>query len=171
MDNDENTVETVEETQEVTEEAQETEVGTTEGKPEEEINWQERALKAEKAIEKAKAKAKLQPKPIEGNLSATDILALSKSNIETDDMEEVIKFADYSKLRVADALKSPVLKAILADKAEVRKSAQAVNTGSVRRGSNSISDEKLMENARNGILPDSPSEIQRLTDLRLRAKR
>lgn len=147
------------------------EVEAEEEPVEEEVDWKARALKAEQAIIKAKAKpVKSEPK-VDSKLTTFDMLALQKANIETEeDLDEVTRWADYNKITVADALKSTILKTVLSEKAEQRKSAMAVNTGIGRRASGgTISDERLLADARKGILPDG-DDISRLAVLRLKNK-
>lgn len=174
MDNYENEV--VEETTETPEvEAEET---TDEVAPEaekvEEIDWEARAKKAEAAIIKAKQKPKQEvskPKS-DSKLSTFDLLALQKANIETeDDLNEVVRWADYNKISVAEALKSNILKATLNEKAEERKSAMAVNTGTGRRASGTITDARLIADASKGIMPESAEDIAKLARLRLQNKK
>ena len=114
--------------------------------------------------EKAEAKAKEAPKAQE--LSAVDILAVSKANIEPEDLGDVVDYAKYKGISIAEALRSPVVKATLAEKEELRKSAAAVNTGAVRRTSSKVSDDQLLANARKGIMPDSDEDLARLVKLR-----
>ncbi len=123
-----------------------------------------------KRAEKAEAKAKGSKPVATAGLSAQDLLALSKANIDTDDLDEVLDFASYRKQPIHEVLKSSTLKAILAEKAELRKSASAVNTGPTRRGSAGISDERLLSDADNGILPESDADMKRLAKLRLHRK-
>jgi len=126
-------------------------------------NYKVRAEKAEKKGEK--------PTKIETNgLSTKDILALSKANIEDDDLDEVLDYAAYKKLPIHEALKSSVLKATLAEKAEHRKSAEAVNVGATRRASGVASDDSILANARKGIMPESEDDIARLARLRFKHK-
>lgn len=136
---------------------------------EEAIDWEARAKKAEQAIIKAKAKP-VKP-TTDTKLSTFDMLALQKANIETEeDLDEVTRWADYNKISVAEALKSTILKTVLAEKSEQRMSAQAVNTGAGRRaGGGAISDERLMADARKGVLP-SGDDIGRLAILRMKNK-
>jgi len=82
----------------------------------------------------------------------------------------VLDYAAYKKLPIHEVLKSSVLKATLTEKAELRKSAQAVNTGSTRRAGNAVSDERIIADARKGIMPESDEDIARLTRLRLQKK-
>lgn len=169
---DEQEVETSAEPQEEVEvEAALEEVPEVEEKDEEEeIDWKERALKAEKAIEKAKKKAKEAPVKVTGDLTTSDIIALTKANIDDEDVDEVLKYAKYENISVKEALNTSVLKAILADRKELRTSAQAVNTGTTKRASSQISDERLLADARKGIMPENPDDIARLTLLRLKRK-
>lgn len=121
-------------------------------------------IRAEKAERKAKETA-----PTVGNsLSAADLLALSKADIDPDDLDEVLDYAKYKNVSIADALKSTVVKATLAEKQEYRKSASAVNTGVVRRPGTQASDDKLLTDARNGIMPSSEADMERLIKLRLK---
>ncbi len=173
MDNEE---EVIDETLEVEEEV---EVETVEDEPEEDVdtlkarlakaeelanNYKVRAEKAEKGKPKTAA-----PKQ-DSSLSTKDILALSKAQIEDEDLDEVLDYAAYKKLPIHEALKSSVLKATLAEKAELRKSAQAVNTGATRRAGNTVTDDRIMADARKGLLPDSAEDIARLARMRLQKK-
>lgn len=105
----------------------------------------------------------------DNKLSTFDLLALQKANIETEeDLDEVTRWAGYNNITVAEALKSEVLKTVLANNTEVRRSAMAVNTGTTRRaGNGSISDDRLMADAQKGIMPESSDDIGRLARLRL----
>lgn len=173
MDNYEN--DDVEETIETPEEEVEETVEETEETDEEaeEIDWKARAEKAEATIIKAKAKPKTEFKApkIEGKLSTFDMLALQKANLETEeDLDEVVRWADYNKISVAEALKSSILKATLSEKAQERTSAMAVNTGTGRRSSGTVSDERLMADAHRNIMPDSVEDIAKLARMRVGKK-
>lgn len=150
---------------EVEEEAQEEEY------TEREKQLYERLKKAEKELkDKKETKVVSKEKTTEPKLSTFDMLALQKANIETEeDLEEVTRWADYNKISVAEALKSNILKTVLTEKSEQRKSAMAVNTGTGRRAAGgAVSDERLLSDAEKGILPDSTEDIQRLTMLRMK---
>ena len=173
MDNyDEQAEETVVET----EEEQAPELETTEETTEEEaeIDWKARALKAEQTIIKAKAKPKTETKPEltvnASQLSARDLIALSKANLDDEDIEEVMDYAGYKKLSIADALKSPVIQATIQRNAELKKSAAAVNLGSSKRAGGSVSDERLLADAQKGVYPESPEDIARLAVARFKNK-
>lgn len=129
-------------------------------------NYKIRAEKAEK-----RGKEGVKPEvPRSSDLSTTDIIAISKANIEAEDVSEVLEYAKYKGISVVEALKSPVIKATLSEKEEIRKSAIATNTGSTRRGTSSVSDESLIANAKKGILPDSDADMTRLVRLQRASK-
>ena len=97
--------------------------------------------------------------------------ALNKANVEEEDLSEVIEFAKFKNISVAEALKSSVVKTLLSEKEELRKTANATNIGNVKRGSTQVSDQTLLENASQGIMPESDEDIQRLAKARFEAKR
>jgi hypothetical protein len=139
----------------------------------EDIDWKARAIKAETLIEAKKREAKQQKKveptsetKTEQDLTTKDVLALVRNNVSEDDMDEVIEYAKFKNIPIADAIKTPAVKAILAEKAENRSVAEASNTGTARRGSSKISDEALLSNASKGQLPESDEDLRRLIRLR-----
>lgn len=159
---------TTEETEPKVEEVEDEEVeDTTDWKAEAEKEKEAR-LKAERAIEQAKKKGKNTPAT--NGLSAQDLIALTKANIESDDLDEVLDYASYKKIGIAEALNSSILKATLAEKAEHRKSAQVVNTGSTRRANGAVTDERLLADARTGKMPESEADIAKLVLARLSKK-
>lgn len=98
-------------------------------------------------------------------LSTTDFYAVVKADIPEDDLGEVIEFANLKNISVAEALKHPVVKAILSTNAETRKVAEGTNTSGARRGNAKLSDEALLSNAESGKLPESDDDIVRLIKL------
>lgn len=155
---------------------EEVEVEAAEEETEEEVDWKAKAEKAEELANNYKARAEKAEKKAKSvkaeaptsSLSTVDILALSKANIEPEDIDEVLEWANFKKISVVEALNSSVLKATLAEKSEQRKSAQAVNTGATRRGTSSVSDDRLLADAEKGIMPDSEADIARLARLRFK---
>lgn len=129
-------------------------------------HWREKAEKKSERTETSKVAPKKSL-----DLSPVDIIAISKANIEAEDIEDVLEYARFKGIPVTEALKSSVVKATLSEKAELRKSAEATNTGSTRRGTSQLSDAQLLENARKGILPDSDADLDRLTSLQVNRKR
>jgi len=118
--------------------------------------------------EKAEKKAKTGKPESSTTLTTTDILALSRAQIDDSDLDEVLDYAKYKGISVKEALNSTVLKATLSEKAEERNSAQAVNTGATRRGSSAISDERLLSDARKNIMPEKEGDLERLAILRIK---
>ena len=77
---------------------------------------------------------------------------------------------DYAKLKgisVSEALKSSVVKTILAEKQEERKTANATSTGNARRGSTKLNPSQLLEKANKGEMPDSDEDLDALIKARL----
>ena len=132
-------------------------------------NYKIRAEKAEQKSERTET-PKVAPKK-SSDLSPADIIALTKANIDPEDIEEVLEYSKFKNIPLAEALKSSVVKATLSEKNEMRQSAQATHTGTTRRGNSQISDSKLLEDAKKGILPDSDADIERLASLQVYRKR
>jgi hypothetical protein len=139
----------------------------------EEIDWKAEALKAKEIAdnqriraEKAEGKIKTEKTQVKSSkspeLSTMDIIALTKANIETEDIEEVMDYAKFKGISIADALKSSVVKATLSERAEQRNVSLATNTGGSKRGVARVSDETLVANAQKGNLPESDADIDRL---------
>lgn len=153
--------ESVEETtdEEVTKEA-DTEVSRAEyeklRKEKDELYIQLKKAKAAKVQTKAEAPS--------NELSTKDVLFLAKAQVHEDDIDEVLEWAKFKKVPVAEAYKQ--LKGVLNGKAEERKVANATNTGGSRRGTAKISDETLLERASKGELPDDDENLTRLIRLR-----
>lgn len=166
-----NDAEVILNTQEVTEEPNTPE--SDESSEESTIDWRAEALKAkeladnykiraEKAERKTKEAPVVKTQESNGNLSPIDIFALTKANIEAEDLEEVLDYAKYKGISVAEAIKSPVVKATLAERAEQRNVALATNTGASKRTTARQSDEALVSKAEKGELPESDADIARL---------
>ena len=125
-------------------------------------------IRAEKAEKKAKEpEAKTQSRQKDNDLSTMDIIALSKANIEQEDMVDVLEYAKFKGISISDVLKSPVFKVILQEKVELRTTAAATNTGGARRQTGKVSDEALLASASKGNLPESEEEISRLVRLQM----
>lgn len=157
-----------EEVIEVEEEETEEEEDTTDWKA---VATEEKAKreKAEQTIIKAKQKPKTES--TSNGLSTLDIIALTRANIADEDIDEVLDWANHKKISVAEALKSTVIKATISERAEERKSAQAVHSGGgTRRAGNVVSDERLLADATKGIMPDSEADIAKLARLKFLRK-
>lgn len=121
-------------------------------------NQRIRAEKAEKAGKTAVEPAK-KATPKAGEMSQDDLYAVIKADVPQEDINDVKEYATLKGITVAEALKSNVVKTILADKAEQRNIAEATNTGTARRGAANIPDSTLVENASKGNLPDDPAAL------------
>ncbi|MFP5260987.1 MAG: hypothetical protein ACLGJB_03675 [Blastocatellia bacterium] len=125
-------------------------------------NYKIRAEKAERKAKDSVKEIKVEPKatPPAGDLSALDAIALVGAKVtEAEDIEQVLEYAKFKNIPVAEALKSATVKTILSEKAEARAVAAATNVGTVRRSSAKVSDETLLDNASKGILPDDPEAL------------
>ena len=175
MDNYENEetveVETPEVELEEVEEVEETEEVESETE-EEEIDWEARAKKAEATIIKAKNKPRAPKEEAsapqtDSKLSIFDQKAIFNADIDTqEDLDEILDYAQRKGMSVSDALKSPVIKATLTESADIRNSAKAVNTGTGRRASGTVTDAQLMANASSGKMPSSDEDIAKLARMR-----
>lgn len=132
-------------------------------------------LKKAEADLKAKKEVKVEKKAAvktDSKLSTFDQMALIKANIETqEDLDEVLDYADRKNISVAEALNSSIIKATLSESAEIRKSALAVNTGTGRRASGAVSDERIWADAQKGIMPENEADIAKLALLRMKARK
>jgi hypothetical protein len=129
-------------------------------------NYKIRAEKAERFVKSVKTNEYDQQAPTAGDLSSKDLFALMEAKVSADDIDEVKEYASLKKISVAEALKAPIMKSILREKAENRNVANASNVGSSRRGSSKLSDEALLENAKKGKMPDNDADLLRLAGLK-----
>ena len=121
-------------------------------------------LKAERLKKEEQAKvATPVAKPSEkqdAQLTPLDAIMLSKANItEADDIEELVKYANFRGITVKDALKDKTALTILRDRAEMRQTAEATNTGNARRGSSKVSDEQILADVNEGKFPTDPEAL------------
>jgi DNA polymerase III alpha subunit (gram-positive type) len=172
MENDETTQEVeldeIKNNEEV-EETQETSEQSESESKEDDKDWKSEALKYKAILERTKAKKQeFKPKEVKesNDLSTKDLYALIDAKVPEADIEEVREYAQLKKISIAEALKSTVVKSILSDNAEKRKSAEVSSTGSSKRSSGKVSDAVLLEKAMKGELPDSQEDMERLFNLR-----
>lgn len=104
-----------------------------------------RAEKAEKGDKPKPADAKAEGD--EPKLSTTDFYALTNAKVPEEDIAEVQEYAQLKKISVADALKSPIVKGILKEKAEIRATADATQTRATR-STTKVDGNVVWENAR-----------------------
>jgi hypothetical protein len=84
------------------------------------------------------------------SMSNHDFLALVNAKIHEDDIVEVEDYAKFKGISIAEALKLSTVKTLLAEKEEMRKVANATNTGNARRSSTKPSSDTVLSNARSG---------------------
>jgi hypothetical protein len=101
-------------------------------------------------------------------LSQTDLIAIIKAEVPTEDIAEVTDYAELKGISVLEALKSSVVKTILKEKAEERNTAEATSTGASKRGSSKVSDDTLLSDYDKGKLPESEKDMDRLVRLQLK---
>lgn len=123
----------------------------------------ERAKTAETELKKLKANA--ENAPLE-NISSKDAMLLAKSNIDFDDVDEVVNYARFRKIPISDALKDVTLKKIIEERKEVRQTALATQTKSPR-GASKTSEDTLLEKAKQGAFPEKEEDITRLAQARM----
>lgn len=115
-------------------------------------NYKTRAEKAERA-----PKEKPSPKN-DDDISQKDLLAIVRADVHDDDIDRVIKFAKLENLTVPEALKHSDLKAILASRAEARKSAEVTTVKPARNGAQKVSPDVLIAKANAGEIPAQGSQ-------------
>ena len=121
--------------------------------------------------EKAEKKAKQSTPETTSNLSVKDLTALVKTNVNEDDYDDIFDYARLKKISIADALKTPLIKSMLSEKEEMRKTAEATATGHNAEGSTTSSPEALLNMAETkGEIPENPKDIQKLVEARLGKK-
>lgn len=125
-------------------------------------------IRAEKAERLAKEKSEATPKasPAAGDISSKDLYALMESKVPQEDIDDVREYAQLKKISIAEALKAPLVKSLLSDKAEQRNVASAANVGNSKRSSAKLSDESLIENVKKGVLPENDEDIMRYVQAR-----
>jgi len=109
---------------------------------------------SQKITKKEETKTELQQ-----GLSTLDIISLTKADINEEDIPEVLEYAKFKKITVQEALKSGVIKSLLAEKIEQRNTADATNVKTARKAVSKVSGEELLDKAKKGEMPDDPSDI------------
>ena len=117
-----------------------------------EENQRIRAEKAEKA-------RKMAPKETtkQNDMSLKDIRALQ--DVHDDDVDDILDYAKYKGVSPAEAKKMPAMQAILKAKDEERRVAMATNTNSGKRGTAQLSDERVLQDFRQGNVSEDMEDI------------
>lgn len=126
-------------------------------------NYKARAEKAEAEAKKPKHGEQHTTPKNDADLSSKDLFALFEAKVHRDDIDEVVEYARFKGISVADALKASVVKTTLETNTEQRKIAEATNTGQNRSGTKNVSDTDLIKSAASGNIPNAGSdEAERL---------
>ena len=113
-------------------------------------------IRAEKAEKLAKTTQKVENK---SDISTSDVIALVKANVAEEDIKEVQDFAKFKNISVSEALKLSTIKTLLAEKDELRKTANATNVANAKRSPAKVSSETLLNRAVKGEMPESEEDI------------
>lgn len=98
------------------------------------------------------------------NMSLKDIRALA--DVHDDDVDDILDFAKWKNMSVAEAKKAPAMIAILKAKEEERRTAQAANAGGGRRGTSQVTDDQILNKFESGQISEDDAEIERLAEAR-----
>ena len=159
--------------------AEEVVLETTATEEVETVDWEAKAKKAEELAnnykiraEKAEKVVKTSKPEVQPTLSTKDAMALLEAKIHEDDIDEVENWAKYKKITVSQALKSDELKAILDVRDEKRGTARATNVGTARHSPSKMTDEALLDRAKNRReIPESDEDMGRLVKAVIDARR
>lgn len=127
-------------TEDTSTEESEDESSTEETETQEDIDWKERALKAEKAIEKAKKKGKDKPQESTEDLTIARLEA--RGVLDAKDQEDVLRFAKAEGISPVEALEDDFMKSRLEYNKKQRQSAQAAPKGN-NRSNNKVDEVDL----------------------------
>jgi hypothetical protein len=78
--------------------------------------------------------------------------------VHDDDIEEVIAFAKFKNISIAEALKSPYIVNYRREQDEIRRSQQALHMNTAKRGNVGPSVEKILADAAEGKIPPAGSK-------------
>lgn len=96
----------------------------------------------------------------QATLSSEDVLAFTSAQVtHKEDIEYVRKFARVEGVLIEKALQDPMVKSQIERNAEHRRTAAATNTGGGRRGTNKVSPEQVLNNAREGKMPSDAEDL------------
>ena len=119
-------------------------------------NQKIRAEKAEKELKALKGQLTEKLETPKNDFSIKDFKALS--DVHDDDVDEVVDYAKFKGISIAEAKKNPIIRNLLKEKEEMRQTAQATNTGSAKRGTSKLSDDTLLEQLETGDLKEENIE-------------
>ena len=102
-------------------------------------------------------------KSVDTNITPLDTLAFIDAGVtNVDDISEVVKLAKGFSLSIADALRDTTVKHRLNVLKEERKTAEATNTRTARKGATQTDSRQLLDNLSRGEVPTSRNEAEDL---------
>ncbi len=128
----------------------------------------ERVNKPEKPVETEAPIKPAEKETPKNELSTDDVFTLLEAKIPKEDVDIVKKFAKLNDQSIEEAIKDGVLKSILKEKAEERKTAEATNTGGGKRGTTKTSGDELLKKVNKGEALETDEEYDKLVDARLK---
>ena len=97
-------------------------------------------------------------------LTTAEIIALAKAEVSDEDIEEIMDYSKFKNISVKEALNSSVVKTLLKEKAEHRKSEEVSYSGTARKGTAKVSNEAILANAQSGVNL-TKDELRRLAEI------
>jgi hypothetical protein len=148
----------------------EIDIDLTEDDVEDEKDLEAENAKLKKAYEDQKKRAEIAEKKAKSvktqtetsTLTVKDGFALAKANVADEDVDDVLEYARFKNIPVAEALKTNFVKNMLAEKEEFRKSQEVSVTPNHKRASPKVTDDMILENARQGKFDESEDAIKAL---------
>lgn len=131
-------------------------------------NQKIRAEKAEKLAKQLKDKPVEKETSTNSDFSLSDIRALG--DVHDEDVDEVVDYAKFKGVSVAEAKKTSTIQNLLKGKEEERKTAQATNTGGSKKGSLAVTGEALLVKAEGGEYSDKEEDIKKIAEARFQRK-
>lgn len=114
-----------------------------------------------------KIENKVDPEPKPSDLSSSDNRALIKADVPEEDIPDVVEWANFKKISVAEALKSDHIVNMLKDRSEFRATDKANNIKKVVTPNKKMSNSEILEKAKGGWVPEKGSpEAQQLYEAR-----
>lgn len=116
------------------------------------INWREKATK-KPSQQEHKPSTATKKEAEEKDLSTEDFYALQEAKVPFEDLEEVKKASKLLGKPIPEVLKDDMVQAMLKRRQEHRASAQASDPGGSRSQRKGVSDQEILEKAKQGEVP------------------
>lgn len=159
LDEEEETQEEEETTDEEEEEEQDEPDDEEEEIDVEALKKENETLKKQKDHWRSKAKgSKAVKEEQQTDISSKDMYVLMKAEVHEDDIDDVVEYAKFKKLTIAEAMKTSTVRNILKDADELRATSKATNAKSKRPGNKGPSPETLKAELSKGKVPKAGSQ-------------